>query len=142
MSVSLCRLSMLIDAAFGEFCQGYIRLFFLGQGSLQQPPRFIQPQFLRPGLHRPVARDFVMLDRLSGRKQTRVQSRATPIFLNYLLPFLDDADNGVASLTARWLIEFGKLFIEAIDMSFRLALMFLECSFQLFGLGGLSHLGK
>jgi hypothetical protein len=36
---------MLIDAAFGEFCQGYIRLFFLGQGSLQQPPRFIQPTF-------------------------------------------------------------------------------------------------
>src|SRR5260370_26240867 len=140
MSVSLCRLSMLIDAAFGEFCQGYIRLFFLGQGSLQQPPRFIQPQFLRPGLQRPVARDFVMLDRLSGRKQTRVQSRATPIFLNYLLPVLDDADNAVASLTARRLIQFGKHLIEALDMALVLALTICEFSFQLVGLRGRSHL--
>ncbi len=101
MSVSLCRLSMLIDAAFGKLRQGCICLFFLGQGSLQQLTGFIQSQFLSPGLQRPVARDFVMLDRLGGRKQTRVQSRATPILLNYLLPFLDDADNGVASLAAR-----------------------------------------
>ena len=83
MSVSLCRLSMLINAAFGQFREGFIRLFFLGQGSLQQLTGFVQSQFLRPGLQRPVARDFVMLDRLGGRKQTRVQGRASPIFLNY-----------------------------------------------------------
>jgi hypothetical protein len=32
---------MLIDAAFGQFRESFIRLFFLGQGSLQQLAGFI-----------------------------------------------------------------------------------------------------
>jgi putative tryptophan/tyrosine transport system substrate-binding protein len=112
----LCRFGMLIDAAFGDFRQSLIRLFFLGQGILQQLTGFIQSQFLRPGPQRPVARDFVMLDRLCRREQAGIQSWASLVFLHYFLPFLDDANDGIASLAARRFVQLGKHFVEAFDM--------------------------
>jgi hypothetical protein len=76
-----------------------------------------------------------MLDRLRGGQEACVQSGRILELLHHLLAFLDDADDGVAGLPARRLVDFFEHLLEPRDVLVSLGLVEFE-------LCGLRHLGK
>jgi hypothetical protein len=56
---------------------------------------------MRPGLERPIARYFVVLDHLGGCQQAGIEHRRTLEFLYDILAFFDETIDGIASLALR-----------------------------------------
>ena len=68
-----------------------------------------------------------MLDSLRSGQQAGIEGGRAFVFLHHLLPFRDDAHNGIAGFAAGRLIDFGEDFFKPLDMAFSLAFMLLEC---------------
>jgi hypothetical protein len=83
-----------------------------------------------------------VLDRLRRGEKARVQCGRALKFLHHFLAFLDDADDRVARLAARSLVDFFEHLLKPGDVFLGLGLVFFECGFQIRRLGGLRHLGQ
>jgi hypothetical protein len=60
-------LRFLIDRGLRQRGKGLVGFLFLLQGLIEKRDRILQPQLVGPGHEGPIARDFVMLDRLRRR---------------------------------------------------------------------------
>ena len=75
---------MLIDLALREPRQRVVGLLFFGESRLKELYGLGQAKLSRLGLRRAVARDFIMLHRLSRREKAGVQGGRARIFLHHL----------------------------------------------------------
>src|SRR4051794_10332483 len=99
-----------------------------------------RPSSSAQAMRGPVAGDFVMLHRLRRGEETGIKSGRALVLLHDLRTFIGDADDGVARLGLRLLVDSRKHLLEASDLLFRLSLVLLERRPELFALRRLRHL--
>src|SRR5215203_6037129 len=85
-----------VDGILSQVGEDLVRILLLNERLLDKTLRFREAQLLGPGEQGAVARDLVMLYRLSRRDDARIRSLAALERLQDLLPLLDDALNGLA----------------------------------------------
>ena len=83
-----------------------------------------------------------MFDRLRRRKKTGVESWRAFIFLHDFRAFVGDADDGVAGLGLRLLVDGREDLFEPSDVAFGLSLVLGKRPFELGRLRRLLHLGE
>src|SRR5262249_51087125 len=137
-----CHPRFLVDGGLRQIRQRSVGLLFLLQSLIEQAPALGQAEVLGPGLQRPVAGNLIVFDRLRRSDETGVEGRGTPEFLHDLLAFLDDSVDGLAGLAFRGVADRSENPLEALDLTFSLSLMLLECRLQLVGVRGLRHFRK
>src|SRR5215470_670882 len=85
-----------IDEAFGERVELRVGRLLLLERPLEDAGAVVAAKLLRPRDQRSVARDLVVLDRLRGGDQRRVEHLLVLDLAGHLLGFLDDAVDGRA----------------------------------------------
>src|SRR5271166_2184541 len=109
-----------------KLAQRFVRLLFLRQRLIEQFDRILVPQLVSPGFQGAIARNLVMLDRLSRRQKARVECQSMSVLVHDFLAFVEDALDGIALLAARRLAEKLKDLFEAFNLLFGLVVMLLK----------------
>src|SRR5579859_562641 len=109
-----------------QLAQRFVRLLFLRQRLIEQLDRILVTQLVSPAFQSAIARNLVMLDRLSRRQKARVECRSISVLVHDFLAFVEDALDSIALLAARRLAEKLEDLFEAFDLSFGLVVMLLK----------------
>src|ERR1700745_3167654 len=112
-----------VDRADGQFRERVVRLLFLRQRLIEKFDRILVTQLISPGFQGAIARNLVMLDRLSRCQKSRVECRSISVLVHDFLAFVEDALDGIALLAARRLAEKLKDVFEALDVPFGFVVM-------------------
>src|ERR1700747_2313649 len=109
-----------------QLAQRFVRLLFLRQRLIEKFDRILVTQLISPGFQGAIARNLVMLDRLSRCQKSRVECRSISVLVHDFLAFVEDALDGIALLAARRLAEKLKDLFEAFDLPFGFVVMLLK----------------
>jgi hypothetical protein len=109
---------------------------------LEQFGGVIETEFFRPDLQRPVARNLVVLHRLSRRKQPGIERGGTFVFLHDLRAFIGNANDRGTGFSLRLLVDDGEYLFESLNLAFGLAAMLFEGRLQLFIWAAFAILGS
>src|ERR1700744_2505629 len=123
-----------------QLAQCFVRLLFLRQRLIEQFDRILVTQLVSPAFQSAIARNLVMLDRLSRRQKARVECGSISVLVHDFLAFVENALDGIALLAARRLAEKLEDLFEAFNLSFGLVVMLLKSLPQLDGRRRLGHL--
>src|SRR5499426_522433 len=131
-----------VDLALRHDGELLVGRFFLFEVLLQQGSAVAAAELVRPGDQAAVARDLVVLDRLRGRNERRVQHRLVGDLAGDVLGFFDDAVDGGTIDTLDVLAEGSEHLLEPLHVVLGLAQMALQPLLELRIARVLDHIGQ
>ena len=134
---ALC--SVPVNSFHRDLVEEFIGLFLLLQRLLEKLGGLLHAEFLGPRNQRPVPGNLIMLDGLRGRDQARVHDFPGRSLTHHFLAFLDKAFNSFAGPAAGALVHQFEDALKALNLTFRLLEVMLECLLKLRSGGVFSH---